>query len=58
MGKKFNEFTQDDKSKILSLHNDGKLNKEIAVIMSTSTSMIYIWVNIVVISNFLVRVTN
>lgn len=40
MGKKFNEFTYEEKEKILELHNDKKLNKEIAELFDTSKTMI------------------
>ena len=40
MGKKFNEFTEEDKNAILKLHNDGLLNREIAVQFNTSITMI------------------
>lgn len=40
MGKKYNEFTEEEKKKMLNLHNDGLLNREIADIFNTSTTMI------------------
>ena len=40
MGKKFNEFSDEDKELILQFHNDGLLNREIAVQLDTSTTMV------------------
>lgn len=40
MGKKYNEFTDEEKSRMLNLHNDGLLNRELADIFNTSTTMI------------------
>lgn len=40
MGKKFNEFTKEEKDYMVSLHNDGLLNKDLAEIFETSTCMI------------------
>ena len=40
MGKKFVEFTEEEKEKMVRLHNDGLLNKELAKIFNTSMSMI------------------
>lgn len=40
MGKKYNEFTEEEKEKMLNLHNDGVLNRELADIFNTSTTMI------------------
>lgn len=40
MGKKFIEFTEEEKLKMLELHNDGLLNKDLAQIFDTSTTMV------------------
>lgn len=40
MGKKFDEFTTTEKEEMLRMHNDGLLNKELAEVFNTSTSMI------------------
>ena len=40
MGKKLIEFTEEEKLKMLELHNDGLLNKDLAQIFDTSTTMI------------------
>ena len=40
MGKKFKEFTQEEKDEMLKLHNEGLLNREIAKIFNTSNTMV------------------
>ena len=40
MGKKYIDFTEEEKNNILQLHNDGLLNREIAEIFDTSNTMI------------------
>ena len=40
ISKNFNEFSKEEKDKILELHNQGLLNKEVAEIFNTSKTMI------------------